>query len=257
MQVLDEAQREDLHHISIGMERSSPQQILLWAMETYRDKLTMGTAFGPEGCCLIDMIARLRDKVGIIPDIFNLDTGYQFVETLELRDRMQEHYDLTIRFVRAEESVEQMEAGFNGPIYGTDPDRCCFLRKVVPLSRAIAGYDAWISSIRREQTPERARTPIIGPDARYKLVKINPLANWTKTQVWDYIHEYDVPTNLLHAQGYPSIGCWPCTRQAAGHEDERAGRWAGTDKRECGLHVGADGEFDRPEREFTAVEAAA
>jgi len=257
MQVLDESQRADLQHISLSLENSSPQQILLWAMETYRDKLTMGTAFGPEGCCLIDMIARLRDRVGVTPDIFNLDTGYQFAETLALREQMQKHYGLTIRFVRSEESVEEMEARFDGPIYGTDPDRCCFQRKVVPLSKAIAGFDAWVSAIRREQTPERARSPIIGPDARYKLVKINPLANWTKQQVWDYIHENGVPTNSLHDKGYPSIGCWPCTRQVALDEDERAGRWAGSDKRECGLHVGPDGEFDRPEREFSAVETAA
>jgi len=130
-----------------------------------------------------------------------------------------------------------MEARFGGPIYGTNPDQCCYLRKVVPLQTAVQGFEAWMAAIRREQTPERAQAPIVGPDPKYRhLVKINPLANWTKAQVRDYIQTYSVPVNPLHAQGYPSIGCWPCTRPIVTGEDDRAGRWAGMAKRECGLH---------------------
>jgi phosphoadenosine phosphosulfate reductase len=184
------------------------------------------------------MVAQIRDETGITPDIFNLDTGYQFAETLALRERLQQRYGLAIRLVSAGETVTQMEARFGGPLYSRDPDHCCYLRKVVPLRTAVQGFAAWITAIRREQTRQRAQAPIVGADPTYPhLVKINPLANWTKTQVWAYIHQHNVPVNPLHAQGYPSIGCWPCTRPVSTAEDDRAGRWVGFAKRECGLHL--------------------
>ena len=237
---------DELQRLSDSFESATPQQILRHAMTTYGARLTMATAFGQEGCALLDMIAKLRDELGVAPDIFNLDTGYQFQETLELRQEMQARYGLNIRLVRAQETVRQMESRFGGAIYNSNPEHCCYLRKVVPLKDALHGFDAWISAIRREQTPERAAQPIIGPEPKFPgLVKINPLANWTKAQVLQYIEENDVPTNPLHAQGYPSIGCYPCTRPVGEGEDERAGRWAGMEKRECGLHLGADGKLVR------------
>lgn len=233
---------ESLEARSARLEAASPQQILRWAMETYGDKLTMSTAFGTAGCCLIDMIARLRDETGLTqPDIFNLETGYQFPETLELRERLQEKYDLEIRLVSAVETIEEMEARLGGPIYGTQPNRCCHLRKVVPLEKTIEKFDAWISGIRRDQTPERATTPIVGRDARFDLVKISPLANWSKARIDEYVRKNDVPINPLYEQGFLSIGCWPCTRAVGQNEDERAGRWAGQEKRECGLHWATNG----------------
>lgn len=225
------------------LEGRSPQAILRWAIDTYRDGLTMATAFGAEGCALIAMIAAIRDEIGLVPDIFNLETGYQFPETLALRERLQEKYHLAIRLVRAEETVEQMEARFGGPIYDSDPAQCCFRRKVVPLRAAVKGYQAWLTSIRRDQTPERASAAIVGLDPRLALVKVNPLANWTKEQVWAFIREHDVPTNPMHERDYPSIGCWPCTRAVSVGQDDRAGRWAGTARRECGLHLGSDGRL--------------
>ena len=229
---------EQLQALSDRLESATPQEIVGWAIETYRDKLTIATAFGAEGCCLLAMIAQSRDETGFAPNIFNLDTGYQFPETLELRERLQARYGLCIRLVSAPETIEHMEARFGGPIYGTNPDHCCSLRKVVPLQAAVQGFDAWLTAIRRDQTPERARVPIVGRDPKYRhLVKINPLAHWRKEQVWDYIQTHNVPVNPLHAQGYPSIGCWPCTRPIFAGEDDRAGRWAGTAKRECGLHL--------------------
>ena len=227
----------DLAHISQELESATPQEILRWALHQYGEKLTMATAFGAEGCCLLAMLAQLRDETGIMPDLFNLETGYQFPQTLALRERLQKRYGLHVRLVSASETVKEMEARFGGPIYGSDPNQCCHIRKVVPLAGAIEGFEAWISSIRRDQTPERAAQPIIGPDARYPLIKINPLANWRHQDVWDYVRENDVPVNPLHAQGFPSIGCWPCTRAVKDGDDERAGRWAGTEKRECGLHL--------------------
>lgn len=193
----------------------------------------MATAFGPEGCCIIAMLAQVEPAVRII----NLDTGYQFPETLELRERLMERYGVYIELVRPEESVEQMEARFGGPIHHVRPEECCRIRKVEPLKRALAGMDAWISGIRRDQTPDRARSGVVEWDAKFNLVKVNPLFCWTKADVWRFIHEHGVPYNPLHDRGYPSIGCMPCTQPVAAGQHERAGRWAGFARLECGLHT--------------------
>jgi phosphoadenosine phosphosulfate reductase len=181
------------------------------------------------------MLAQI-DPRGESVRVFNLETGYQFRETLELRQRLWEKYGITVEYVRPEESVEAMERRFGGPIYGTNPDECCRLRKIVPLRRTLSGHAAWITGIRRSQTPDRAKANVIEWDKKFGLVKINPLANWTKAEVWAYIHVNEVPYNPLHEQGYPSIGCWPCTRAVQRDEDDRAGRWTNFAKLECGLH---------------------
>ena len=225
--------RDELPGIAAAMEGKTPQEILRWAGEAYGPKLAMATAFGAEGCVIIAMLSE------ITPDayLFNLDTGYQFPETLETRQRLMDKYGLPIHLVGAAQGVADMEAEHGGPIYGTQPDLCCHIRKVVPLADAIRGYEAWVSAIRRDQTPERAGQAIVGWDAKFGLAKINPLANWTKKDVWDFILKNDVPYNPLHDQGFPSVGCWPCTRAVGAGDDDRAGRWAGTAKKECGLHV--------------------
>jgi len=237
---------DELPAISAKFETQSPQEILAWAIETYREKLTMATAFGAEGCALLDMMAQLRDTRGLaMPDIFNLDSGYQFPQTLNLKKKLEDRYSLVVRFVRAEETVEEWEAQNGGPVYDHDPAACCHARKVVPLARAVEGFSAWISAIRRDQTPERAGQAIVGVESKFEMAKINPLANWSKNEVWDYITEHDVPINPLHLQGFRSIGCWPCTRAVEEGEDDRAGRWSNFDKRECGLHLGPDGKLTR------------
>ncbi|MDR3710912.1 MAG: phosphoadenylyl-sulfate reductase [Capsulimonadaceae bacterium] len=225
--------RDALETISKQFENSSPEQILRWAASTYGSRLSLATAFGAEGCALLGMLSQIPNEAYV----FNLDTGYQFRETLELRERIDDKYGITVHYVRSEETVSQMEERFGGPIYGTDPNLCCHIRKVVPLRKVVAGFDAWISAIRRDQSPARANAPIVGWDDKFQLVKINPLARWTKRDVWEYILANDVPYNPLHDQGYPSIGCAPCTRAAANSADERDGRWAGTVKTECGLHI--------------------
>jgi phosphoadenosine phosphosulfate reductase len=227
---------DELVAVAKELEGQPAETILRWAVERYHPRITMATAFGAEGCAIIHMLAGIRQDV----HIFNLETGYQFAETLETRERLMERYGIEIHLVRAEQSVEQMEREHGGPIYGRDPNLCCHLRKVVPLQRALEGFDAWISAIRRDQTPDRAHAGVLQWDAKFGLVKVNPLVAWSKKDVWTFIMEHGIPYNPLHDQGYPSIGCWPCTQSVEAGEDDRAGRWAGSAKTECGLHTSTD-----------------
>jgi phosphoadenosine phosphosulfate reductase len=224
--------RSDLDEAADRLAGAHPQEILSWAVETYFPRLTMATAFGPEGCVILHMLAEINPKVRV----FNLDTGYQFPETLELRERIAERYGIEVELVRASSNVAEYEAANGGPVYATDPDRCCHDRKLVPLRKAVEGYEAWISAIRADQSSHRAQARVVGWDAKFDLVKVNPLLNWTKRDVWAFMVTNKVPYNPLHDQGYPSIGCWPCTRAVKPGDDERAGRWAGQAKTECGLH---------------------
>lgn len=227
--------RSELPAISSQFDGAEPLDILRWAVDTYGTCLTMATAFGVEGCVLMDMLSRLGSDARQV-HIFNLDTGYQFKETLELREKIQARYGFQIELISAKESREQMEARFGGPIYGSQPDECCRIRKVVPLKETLEGYGAWLSAIRRDQTKTRANHDLIQWDNKYDLAKISPLGNWTREDVWAYVRNHNVDYNPLHDQGYPSIGCQPCTRPVQEGENERAGRWSGTAKTECGLH---------------------
>jgi phosphoadenosine phosphosulfate reductase len=215
------------------LEEATPQEILRWSVQQFHPYLTTATAFGAEGCCLIHMLAEIEPGVRV----FNLDTGYQFPETLELRERLRQRYGIAVELVRPELTVAEYEAGHGGPLNRTDPGQCCHDRKVVPLRRVLAGHDAWVSAIRRDQTADRSLADVVQWDAKFGLVKVNPLLSWTRRDVWRFIAAHDVPYNPLHDRGFPSIGCWPCTRGVAEGADERAGRWAGTDRKECGLHV--------------------
>jgi phosphoadenylyl-sulfate reductase (thioredoxin) len=192
----------------------------------------MATAFGVEGCVLIDIIGRNQLAV----DIFTLDTGLFFEETYALWNELEERYGLRVRAVRPELSLSEQASRFGESLWERDADRCCELRKVLPLRAALEGAEAWISALRRDQTPERANAPLVGLDEKFELVKINPLAEWTTRDVWEYVREHDVPFNRLHEQDYPSIGCMPCTSSVRLGEDPRAGRWRGSAKTECGIH---------------------
>jgi phosphoadenosine phosphosulfate reductase len=225
--------QEQITEAAAQLAKESPQAILRWAVETFHPRLTMATAFGAEGCCLIHMLADIEPRVRI----FNLETGYQFPETLELRERIKERYGIEVEYVRPELSVAEYEAEHGGPLYEMRPDQCCHDRKILPLRRAVAGYEAWVSAIRKDQTQDRGRADVVQWDAKFELVKVNPLLGWTKREVWGFILKNGVPYNPLHDKNYPSIGCWPCTRPVGDGDDERAGRWAGKVKKECGLHV--------------------
>jgi phosphoadenosine phosphosulfate reductase len=223
----------ELAEVSQQLESASPPEILRWAAGRFGRRLTMATAFGPEGMVLIHMLAEVAPQT----PIFNLDTGYQFPETLELRERVARRYGIEVEMKQPELTVVEYEALHGGPLYRTNPDQCCYDRKVRVLREAIRGMHAWASAIRRDQSADRARAPIVGWDAKFGLAKVSPLANWTKQHVWDLIVKHDIPYNPLHDQGFPSVGCQPCTRSILCGEDERAGRWSGFAKTECGLHT--------------------
>ena len=220
------------------LETASPQEIIRWANERFERDLTMATAFGPEGMSIMYMLSEIAPHM----HVFNLDTGYQFQETLRLREQVRELYGIEVELCRPDLTVEEYEKAHGGPLYKTNPNQCCHDRKIVVLQRAIHGKHAWMSAIRRDQSPDRAQAPIVGWDAKFNLVKISPLANSTKKDVWKMLTDNQVPYNPLHDQGYTSIGCQPCTRAVMFGEDERAGRWSGTAKTECGLHSLGDSD---------------
>ena len=214
------------------LESAAALDILQWGVEQFGSKLTFATGFGPEGCVLIDLISRNHLKV----DVFSLDTGLLFDETYELWRNLEEHYDVKIRGVVPLQSVDAQAAVHGDSLWERAPDQCCELRKVMPLRNELSKVDAWITAIRREQTAQRANAPVVEWDAKFGIAKINPLVRWTKKEVWSHILKYQVPYNPLHDRGYPSIGCTPCTSTVKSGEDDRAGRWRGVAKTECGLH---------------------
>ena len=224
---------DELAGWSQQLESRPAGEILRWAAGRFPQRVTFATGFGMEGCVIIDMIA--RESLPI--DLFTLDTGLLFPETYDLWRRLEAKYGVTIRAVRPEHTVEEQAALEGAELWTIDPDRCCELRKTLPLRRALVSFDAWISALRRDQTPDRADAAVVGWDGRFGLVKVNPLVRWTFDEVRAYAREHDVPINPLHDQGYPSIGCLPCTTPVGVGEDPRAGRWRGREKKECGLHI--------------------
>ncbi|MCU0704123.1 MAG: phosphoadenylyl-sulfate reductase [Fimbriiglobus sp.] len=217
------------------LANAAPQEVLAWAVKRFHPKLLMATAFGAEGCCLIDMLSRIEPGVTLI----NLDTGYQFPETLDVRERIRQKYGIEVELVRPATTISEYEKAHGLPVHQTNPTQCCHDRKIVPLRAALERHTplAWISAIRKDQTEDRGVADVVQWDKKFGLVKVNPLLRWTKREVWAHIAKHDVPYNDLHDRGYPSVGCWPCTKAVLPGHDERSGRWAGTAKKECGLHI--------------------
>lgn len=170
-------------------------------------------------------------------DVVFLDTGYHFVETIITRDDVADRLPVRVVDVRPDLTVQEQDRVHGKDLFARDPARCCELRKMIPLARTMGGYDAWLSGVRREESEARANTPVITFDERHGLIKVNPLATWTEEDTTAYAAQHAVPLNLLLSEGYPSIGCQPCTRQVAPGEDPRSGRWAGLAKTECGIHT--------------------
>ena len=218
------------------LKAAGPREILRWAAAG-TDRLAIATSFQSSGLALLHM---LRDIRRDLPVLF-LDTGWHFPETTQFRDRIARQWDLKLVVLTGSHGGPRGQEREHGPeLYRTDPDLCCHINKVEPLQAALEEYDGWISGVRRDQSPLRGRTPIVEaqllPSGR-ELLKIHPLANWSRARVDEYIRTNDIPTHPLLERGYASIGCWPCTRRTDEGGDERSGRWAGSTKTECGIHT--------------------
>lgn len=209
---------------------ATAQQVLAWAAETFGERLIV--ASNMQDAVLVDLAATAAPGV----DVLFLETGYHFAETIGTRDAVEHTYDVRIVNAQARRSVAQQDLEFGKDLFARDPGACCAMRKVEPLQETLAGYDAWVTGVRRVEAPTRANTPLIQFDEKFGLVKINPIAPWSDEDMDAYIAEHAVLVNPLVAEGYPSIGCAPCTAKPAPGADPRSGRWAGTAKIECGLH---------------------
>lgn len=214
-----------------AFEKESPESLLRFAVERFPN-ITLACSFGAEDVVLMDML----QKVSPSSDIFYLDTDFHFKETYETRDRLSARYNKTFVQVKPKLTPEEQSAAHGEKLWTVDPNKCCNIRKVDPLTEILSKYDAWITGIRRDQAPTRANSKKVEYDVKFGLVKFNPIADWTSEDVWSYIREHNLPYNPLHDQNFPSIGCEQCTRPVAPGEDPRAGRWSGSEKTECGLH---------------------
>lgn len=210
---------------------ATAEQVLEWTAQTFGDRFVV--ASNMQDAVLVDLAAKVRPGV----DVLFLDTGYHFPETIGTRDAVAEVFDVTVINAQPEHTVAEQDALLGKDLFARDPDRCCALRKVAPLKKILARYDAWVTGIRRVEAPTRADTPLVTFDEKFGLVKVNPIAAWTDEQYDAYIAEHGILVNPLVSEGYLSIGCAPCTTKPLPGGDRRSGRWAGTGKIECGLHA--------------------
>lgn len=213
------------------LEGASAEKIIEWAAGHFGEKFCVTSSMAD--AVLVHLASRVVPGV----DVIFLDTGLHFPETLRVRDQVTRTIPVTVRSVRPQLTVGQQDGLYGPRLFNKDPDACCDLRKVQPLARALEDYDAWAAGLRRDESPTRARTPVVHYEYARAKVKVNPLAAWTVSDVDAYIARYNVPVNQLLKQGYGSVGCWPCTRRTKPGEDPRAGRWAMFEKTECGLHA--------------------
>lgn len=212
------------------LELATAEQILEWAVETFGERFCITSSMADA------VLAHLASTVAPGIDVVFLDTGYHFVETIGTRDAVAATLPLTVVSVRPKLSVAEQDEQYGPDLFARDPDLCCAMRKVAPLRDSLDGYDAWATGLRRDETRDRVIAPVVGWDEDKQRVKVSPLARWTTTDVDRYVQENNVLVNPLQFDGYPSVGCWPCTRQVAPGDDPRSGRWAGTSKTECGIH---------------------
>jgi phosphoadenosine phosphosulfate reductase len=210
---------------------ASAEDLLRWTDAHFGGEYVV--ASNMQDAVLVEMAAKVRPGV----DVLFLDTGYHFAETIGTRDAVEQVYGVNVVNVKAENSVAEQDELFGKDLFARDPGACCKMRKVEPLGKALSGYSAWVTGIRRVEAPTRANAPLISFDEAFKLVKINPLAAWSDDDLQDYINTFGVLVNPLVDEGYPSIGCAPCTAKPAPGADPRSGRWQGLSKTECGLHV--------------------
>lgn len=225
--------KDNLQAVEEKAEHWRPEEVLSWAFDTFGEDVAISTGMGVEGMVLIDHASRLSRDF----QTFTLDTEFLFPETYDLIERIEKRYNLHIERVFSSLTPDEQERKHGAELWANTPDQCCNLRKVEPLKRKLSTLNAWITAIRRDQTAARAKAKKVEWDAKFGLVKINPLVDWTSEMIWDYVREYNVPYNVLHDLNYPSIGCTHCTRAVLPGENARAGRWSGFKKTECGLHT--------------------
>ena len=219
-------------------ELSNTQTVLEWAWERFGEKAAIGTSFQGAGLVMLHL-ARLN-RLNF--PVFTLDTGLLFPETIALKKRLELFFEIAIESLSPDLTVEQQALAHGPELWARDPDLCCSVRKVVPLQSKLSELDCWITGLRRQQSESRGNVQIVevyafDPSSGRDIVKLNPMVRWSKDEVWNYIKEHHIPYNPLHDQGYRSIGCLPCTRKSDAGDSERAGRWTGFNKTECGIHT--------------------
>jgi phosphoadenosine phosphosulfate reductase len=228
----------DVRALAERFEGEPLERVLAWAWEEFGTRAAIGTSFQGSGLVIIDHAVRL----GLKFPVFTIDTGLLFPETDELKRRLEEFFGIEIEGLRPAQTVAEQEAEYGPELWRTNPDTCCLLRKVLPLQRRLSALDVWITGVRRNQSDARRETKILELYEFDKLrghhiLKLNAMAAWSREAIWNHIHQRGIPYNPLHDRGYRSIGCWPCTKPSTNPDNERAGRWEGFDKTECGIHT--------------------
>jgi phosphoadenosine phosphosulfate reductase len=214
-----------------ALDGAPADDVVRWALDTFGGRICITSSM--TDAVIVRLVSQVREGV----DVIFLDTGYHFAETIGTRDAVSTIYPVNVINVTPEQSVAEQDEQMGPRLYSRNPDLCCYLRKVVPLERALEPYDAWFTGVRREETDARSDTRVVQWDARREMVKVNPIVDWTQEQVDAYIVEHGVLVNPLLDDGYPSIGCATCTVRVGAGGDARSGRWAGTGKTECGIHL--------------------
>ncbi|MEO5652235.1 MAG: phosphoadenylyl-sulfate reductase [Marmoricola sp.] len=217
-------------HVGAELELAPAEDIIEWAVATFGARFCVTSSMSDA------VLSHLASRVAPGVDVVFLDTGYHFAETIGTRDAVAATLSVTLIDIAPAQSVAEQDAAYGKDLFLRDPDLCCALRKVQPLARGLVEYDAWATGLRRAETHNRVIAPVVGWDEKKQKVKVSPLARWSDKDVDAYVAEHHILINPLHHDGYPSIGCWPCTRRVAPGEDSRSGRWSGSQKTECGIH---------------------
>ena len=223
--------KQIVQHVGAELELAPAHDIVEWAFATFGERFCITSSMGDA------VLADIASKVAPGIDVVFLDTSYHFAETIGTRDAVAATLNVNLITITPVQSVEEQDTAYGKDLFSRDPDLCCKLRKVQPLQESLANYDAWATGLRRAETHNRVVAPVIGWDEKKQKVKVSPLARWTDEDVEKYIADNGVLVNMLQYDGYPSIGCWPCTARVAPGEDPRSGRWAGQNKTECGIHL--------------------
>ena len=238
MPLLSAFSPSELGQLSARFENAEPVELLQWAWNEFGPAAAIGTSFQGAGIVIMNEARR----AGLPLPVFTIDTGLLFPQTVELKQRLEEFFQIEIEVLRPDQTPEEQARDLGPRLWARNPDLCCTLRKVLPLQRKLASLSAWITGLRRSQSSSRAEIGLVelypfDPIRDLQILKLNPLANWTADRVWEYVRHYGIPYNPLRDLGFRSIGCEPCTRAVGGAAGERAGRWIGFEKTECGIHT--------------------